>query len=80
MRVLVVVLGVAAPLDPLVGGVPVDELAVRSNDPVDLGLGDEVTVFGYKAKDGSNNMSSRQVTLPDGRKVFSGSADDRGPK
>jgi len=42
--------------------------------------GDEVSVEGFRAKDGSNTANSRSVTLTDGRKVFAGSADDGGPK
>lgn len=42
--------------------------------------GDRVTVNGYLAKDGSKTCDARQVTLADGRKIFSGSADDGGPK
>lgn len=42
--------------------------------------GDQVTVEGYMAKDGTNLANARRVTLPDGRKVFAGSADsDGGP-
>lgn len=42
--------------------------------------GDQVTVEGYMAKDGANLANARRVTLPDGRKVFAGSADsDGGP-
>ena len=41
--------------------------------------GDKITVDGARAKDGSNLASARNVTLPDGRKVFSGSPDDGGP-
>jgi hypothetical protein len=44
-----------------------------------LKTGDEVTVQGFKAKDGTNTCSSRSVKLPDGRSVFAGSADDGGP-
>ena len=36
--------------------------------------GDQVTVQGFPAKDGSNNASSRSVTLPDGKKVFAAGA------
>ena len=36
--------------------------------------GDQVTVEGYLAKDGSNLANARRVTLPDGRRVFAGSA------
>ncbi|HEX4273970.1 MAG TPA: DUF6152 family protein [Bryobacteraceae bacterium] len=45
-----------------------------------LKTGDQVTVDGYRAKDGSNMMDARLVTLPGGRKVFAGNADDGGPK
>ena len=38
--------------------------------------GDQVTVEGVMAKDGSNTGSARRVTLPDGRRVFGGSALD----
>ena len=45
-----------------------------------LKAGDTVTVEGYMAKNGSNHLSGRNVTLPDGRRVFGGSADDQGPQ
>lgn len=41
--------------------------------------GDEVTVDGYLAKDGSNLANARNVKLVDGRKLFAGSTDDGGP-
>ena len=42
--------------------------------------GDQVTVEGYAAKDGSKVANARGVTLPDGTKVFAGSpASDGGP-
>jgi hypothetical protein len=44
-----------------------------------LKVGDEVTVSGFRAKDGSNHVNGRRVTLPDGKRVFGGSADDGGP-
>ena len=34
--------------------------------------GDQVTVEGYGAKDGSNMANARTVTMPDGRKLFGG--------
>ena len=37
--------------------------------------GDTVTVEGYQAKDGSNHVNGRNVTLPDGKKIFAGSND-----
>ena len=36
--------------------------------------GDEITVDGYLAKDGSNTANAATVTLADGRKVFAGSS------
>jgi hypothetical protein len=43
-------------------------------------IGDTVTVFCARAKDGSNIASARTVTLPDGRKMSAGSmADDPAP-
>jgi hypothetical protein len=44
-----------------------------------LKAGDTVTVDGWRAKDGSNTMNAGTVILPDGKKVFAGSADDGGP-
>jgi hypothetical protein len=41
-----------------------------------LKAGDMVTVEGVMAKDGSSTGSARRVTLPDGRRVFGGSAAD----
>jgi hypothetical protein len=34
--------------------------------------GDQITVDGYGAKDGRNVANARNVTLPDGRKLFGG--------
>jgi len=41
--------------------------------------GDEVTIEGYRSKDGTNTCNSRTAQLPGGRKVFSGTADDGAP-
>jgi len=38
--------------------------------------GDEVTIDGSVAKDGSKRCNSRSVNLADGRKVFAGSSED----
>jgi hypothetical protein len=38
-----------------------------------LKVGDQVTVQGYRAKDGSKMANGSKVTLADGRQVFSGS-------
>jgi hypothetical protein len=45
----------------------------------DIKLGDTLIVDGYRAKDGSNLIDARRVTLPDGRIVAGGSAGDGGP-
>jgi hypothetical protein len=35
-------------------------------------IGDTVTIFGWRARDGSPTAHLRQATLPDGRKLFFG--------
>jgi hypothetical protein len=37
--------------------------------------GQEIVVDGYQAKDGTNRANGRDVTLPDGRKLFLGTSD-----
>jgi hypothetical protein len=59
-------------------GAPI-ELARRGWHKTDLKVGDEVTVHGFRAKDGTNTGNARMVNLPDGKKVFSGSAEDGAP-
>jgi hypothetical protein len=44
-----------------------------------LNEGDQITVEGSKAKDGSNLANARVVTLASGKKVFAGSNTDGGP-
>ncbi len=39
-----------------------------------LKFGDQVTVVGWQAKDGSNTCNLRIITLPDGRNVLAGSS------
>ena len=34
--------------------------------------GDKITVFGWQARDGGNWAHSREITLPDGKKLFFG--------
>ena len=46
----------------------------------DLKLGDTIVVDGYRAKNGSNLMDARRVTLADGRIVSGASAGDGGPQ
>jgi Family of unknown function (DUF6152) len=40
--------------------------------------GTEIVVDGYQAKDGSNRANGRDVTFPDGRKLFLGSQGNTG--
>jgi Family of unknown function (DUF6152) len=44
-----------------------------------LNAGDKITVEGFRAKNAEFTANARQVILADGRKVFSGSAEDGGP-
>jgi hypothetical protein len=44
-----------------------------------LKIGDQLTVNGYSAKDGSKRANARVVQLADGRNVFAGSSGDGGP-
>lgn len=39
-----------------------------------LKQGDQVTIEGYRAKDGSNTCNSSSVTLADGKRLFAGSS------
>jgi hypothetical protein len=41
--------------------------------------GTVIIIEGYRAKDGSNKANGRDLTLPDGRKLFMGSADTGAP-
>jgi hypothetical protein len=59
-------------------GAPI-ELVRRGWRKNDLKVGDEVTVQALRAKDGTNTASARMVTLPSGKKVFSGAAGDDSP-
>jgi hypothetical protein len=44
-----------------------------------LKIGDQVTVEGYSAKDGSKMANAKKVTLADGRSVFAGSRAEEKP-
>ncbi len=56
------------------GGTPNTLFRKGINDNT-LPVGTQIAVDGYRARDGSNRMSGRDITLADGRKVFlSGSA------
>jgi hypothetical protein len=56
------------------GGTPNTLFRKGINDST-LPIGTAIAVDGYRARDGSNRMSGRDITFADGRKVFlSGSA------
>jgi hypothetical protein len=44
-----------------------------------LKVGDQISVEGYLAKDGSKMASASKITLADGRTVFNGSSADGRP-
>jgi hypothetical protein len=41
---------------------------------MDLPAGAEVTVTGFRARDGSNTGNADEVMLPNGKKLFAGSS------
>lgn len=45
-----------------------------------LKVGDQVTVVGYRARDGLPIASARQIVMSDGRKVLMGTPADGGPQ
>ena len=47
-------------------------LLTRGWKKTDLKVGDQITVEGFGAKDGSNVANAATITLPDGRKLFGG--------
>lgn len=61
------------------GGAP-NALARQGWTRNSLKEGDQVTVSGALAKDGTNTCSARGVTLADGKRVFAGSAEDPASK
>ena len=52
---------------------PPGVLVRRGWDRDSIRPGTEVLVEGYQARDGSNRANGRDVTLPDGRRLFAGS-------
>jgi hypothetical protein len=54
-------------------------LSRRGLKKIDLKIGDSIVVDGYRAKDGSNLVDARRLTLADGRTIFGGSQGDGGP-
>jgi hypothetical protein len=61
------------------GGTP-NALLRRGFTKNSLLPGTEIVVRGYQAKDGSQRANGRDLTLPDGRKLFMGSSGTGAPK
>jgi uncharacterized protein DUF6152 len=61
------------------GGAP-NALARRGWRPAMLPIGTEIIVEGYQAKDGEPKANGRDLTLPDGRKLFMGSPGTGAPE
>jgi len=60
------------------GGTP-NTLMRRGVSRDTLKVGTEVVVTGYQAKDGSNRANGRDISYPDGRKLFLGSTGTGAP-
>ena len=60
------------------GGTP-NTLMRRGVSRDTLKIGTPVVVTGYQAKDGSNRANGRDITYPDGRKLFLGSTGTGAP-
>lgn len=61
------------------GGTP-NTLLRRGLTRESLPAGTEIVVDGYRAKNGSNRANGRDVTFPDGKKLFLGSSGTGAPK
>jgi hypothetical protein len=61
------------------GGTP-NTLLRRGFTKNSLQYGTEIVVDGYQAKDGSNKANGRDLTFPDGRKLFMGSSGTGAPR
>ena len=55
------------------GGTP-NTLLRRGLNRESLPVGTEISVDGYRAKNGTNRANGRDVTFPDGKKLFMGSS------
>jgi len=60
------------------GGAP-NALLRRGWNKNDLPIGTMIIVDGYRAKNGSPTANARDITLPDGRKLFVGSSGTGAP-
>jgi hypothetical protein len=61
------------------GGTP-NTLLRRGFTKNSLPLGTEILVDGYRSKDGSNRVNGRDITFPDGKKLFLGGNSADAPK
>ena len=61
------------------GGTP-NTLLRRGFTKNSVAIGTEIIVDGYQAKDGSMKANGRDLTLPDGRKLFMGSSGTGAPR
>jgi hypothetical protein len=61
------------------GGTP-NTLLRRGLTKNSVAIGTEVVVDGYQAKDRSNRANGRDITFPDGRKLFMGSSGTGAPR
>ena len=61
------------------GGTP-NTLFRRGFSKSSLAPGAEIVVDGYQAKDGSNRMNGRDLTLSDGQQLFMGSSGTGAPR
>jgi len=61
------------------GGAPT-VLFRRGFSKTSLQAGTQIVVDGYRAKDGTNKMNAREITLGDGRKLFAGSEGTGAPR
>jgi len=60
------------------GGTP-NTLLRRGFTKNSLPIGTEIVADGYRAKDGSNRANGRDITFPDGRKIFLGGSSPDAP-
>ena len=60
------------------GGAP-NALLRRGWNKQSLPEGTEIVVEGFQAKDGSNRANGRDITFPDGKKLFVGSSGTGAP-
>ena len=58
---------------------PPNALLKRGWNKNSLPEGTEIIVDGYQAKDGENRANGRDVTFPDGKKLFAGSSGNGSP-